>query len=322
MQDINIIVDVYGNDNGTESMIKGAISALDKHEDVIVTLSGDENEIQEILKKLNFSSERLQILNAPDKITNYDSPMRAVFAKPDSSMIKGIKQLAENENYSGIISSGNTGVLLVGCMRHLNIEKGQRLALCAVLPTVSGGFTCLVDTGATVDCSSAELVRFAYLGNVFIKTYFGIENPRIGLLSNGAESSKGNKLVKETHAVLKDKQDINFVGNVEGNVALSGCCDVLVCDGFDGNQVLKVTEGTASRIIADIVKYAKQTQSEEIMKLVKHLAGVYDLGSLGGGYLLGTTKPVVKIRGNSGEQAVASAVGMIINGIKNKPLYD
>ena len=153
------------------------------------------------------------------------------------------------------------------------------------------------------------------------KTY-GIENPKIGLLSNGSESSKGNKLVKETYPLLEADETLNFVGNVEGNTALSGVCDVLVCDGFAGNQVLKVTEGTATRIITDVMKYAYRENSDEIKRLGAHLMSIYDIGSLGGGVILGAAKPIIKTRGNAKESAVVNTAEMLINTANNKSVFD
>jgi glycerol-3-phosphate acyltransferase PlsX len=141
-------------------------------------------------------------------------------------------------------------------------------------------------------------------------------------LSNGAEETKGNKVVKEAHQLIKNDEELNFVGNIEGSNALSGDCDVLVCDGFAGNQVLKVTEGTAKRIITDIVKYAKRTGSQEIMGLVGYLMGVYDIASLGGGNLLGCAKPIVKAHGSSDEKAIVSTSRMVLNMAQNKEIFD
>ena len=155
-----------------------------------------------------------------------------------------------------------------------------------------------------------------------MRRMYGIESPRVGLLSNGTEPTKGNRLVKESHKLLADDAQINFIGNVEGNTALSGSCDVLVCDGFDGNQVLKVTEGTATRIITDIMKYAHKKNSPEIKELGMHLMGLYDIGALGGGIILGLKKPVIKIRGNAGGKAVVSTSGMLLNMAQNKTVYE
>jgi glycerol-3-phosphate acyltransferase PlsX len=207
-------------------------------------------------------------------------------------------------------------------MRYVSGKERVRPALAAVLPSADGGFTCLVDTGATIDCTPQMLCHFARLGSAFMSATYGIESPRVGLLSNGSESSKGNKLVKETHPMLAADESLNFIGNVEGNTALSGICDVLVCDGFAGNQVLKVTEGTAMRIITDVMKYAHREGSAEVKKLGAHLMAVYDISSLGGGVILGTAKPVIKARGNSNESSVVNTSRMILNIARGESVFD
>ena len=237
-------------------------------------------------------------------------------------MIVGLQTLSSREDIFGMITSGNTGVLLTGAMRYVSSKERVRPALAAILPSSNGGFTCLVDTGATIDCTPQILHHFANLGSEFMKVTYGMENPRIGLLSNGSEPTKGNKLVKETYPLLSEDEKLNFVGNIEGNVALSGLCDVLVCDGFAGNQVLKVTEGTATRIITDIMKYAYRENSVEIKKLGAHLMSIYDIGSLGGGVILGTAKPIIKTRGNAKESAVVNTSEMLLNMAQNKAVFD
>ena len=296
-----IVIDTKGSDNGAAVIVKGAALALEKHEKLSVLLVGDEKLIAEECQKLGMPMDRVEILDAPEEITNYDNPAAALFEKQNSSLVKALMALNERDDLYGLITAGNTGALLSGTVRFLTSKERVRPALAAVLPTADGSFTCLVDTGATIDCNASTLLHFAKLGNKFMKQMYGIESPRIGLLSNGAEPTKGNKVVKETHALLANEAELNFIGNVEGNTALSGVCDVLVCDGFAGNQVLKVSEGMAKRLITDIVKYAKKTGNASIMELVGHLMSVYDFGSLGGGLILGSEKPIVKARGNSNE---------------------
>ena len=317
-----VVIDTKGGDKGASAMIKGAALALCKHPSLGVLLVGKRDEIENELATLQYPRERLEILEADDEVTNYDSPTDALFHKTESSMLKGLRALSEREELVGMVSSGNTGILLTGAMRYLPLKERVRPALAAVLPAQDGSFTCLVDTGATIDCTWDILQHFARLGSEFMRNMYGIESPRVALLSNGAESSKGNKLVKETYPILEADESINFVGNVEGNTALSGSCDVLVCDGFAGNQVLKVTEGTATRIITDIMKYAYKTQSDEIKKLAAHLMGIYDIGSLGGGIILGVSKTVIKIRGNAGEDAVVNTSEMLLNMAQNKAVFD
>lgn len=319
---IKIVIDTRGGDNGALPLIKGACEALKQNEHLAVLLVGEEALIAEECEKLGMPKDRTEILDAPLEITNYDSAADAIFNKIESSMLKGLSALASRDDLFGMITTGNTGVLITGAMRYLSGKNRVRPALSAVLPAVSGGFVCLVDTGATIDCTPQMLHHFARLGRDFTRDAYAIENPKIGLLSNGSESSKGNKLVKETYPMLENDEELNFVGNIEGNKALSGDCDVLVCDGFAGNQVLKVTEGTATRIITDIMKYAHREGSDEIKKLAFHLMGIYDIGSLGGGIILGIEKPVIKARGNAGEGAIVNISKMLINMAENRAIFD
>lgn len=319
---VKLLIDTKGGDNGVAVMVKGAGDALKKFGELGVVLVGDDGSIREECEKLQIAMDRVEIVDAKGEITNFDNPAEALFRKTDSSMLTGLQVLAERDDIFGMITAGNTGVLLTGAMRYVSGKDRVRPALAAVLPSADGGFTCLVDTGATIDCTPQMLHHFAKLGSDFMKMTYGIENPRVGLLSNGSEPTKGNKLVKETHPILAKDENLNFVGNVEGNTALSGVCDVLVCDGFAGNQVLKVTEGTATRIITDIMKYAYRENSDEIKKLGSHLMGVYDIGSLGGGVILGIAKPIIKTRGNAKESAIVNTSEMLLNMANNKAVFD
>ena len=324
MADIcKIVIDTKGSDKGAEEIIKGAFSALERNDRLAVLLVGDGEYLRTRVAELSSDLlARVEILDAPDEVTNYDDPSVAVFKKLDSSMMKSLTALSERDDLFGLITAGNTGALIAGSVRYLSTPERVRPCLAAVLPAADGSFTCLVDTGATIDCTPSMLLHFARLGSELMRNMYGIEAPRVGLLSNGAEPTKGNKLVKEAHQLLHDAEDLNFVGNIEGNVALSGACDVLVCDGFAGNQVLKVSEGMATRLITDMVKYAKKNGSREVMELVGHLMGVYDFSSLGGGIILGCKKPVIKTRGSSGASAVANTAAMLMNMAANKAVFD
>ncbi len=319
---MKIVIDTKGGDKGAQAMIRGVAAAVRKFEEVDFLLVGDAEYVTAECREQGIPDGRVEILDAPDEITNYDSPADAIFRKSKSSMVMALEALGSRDDLYGIITAGNTGALLIGSMRYLPDEHRTRPVLSAVLPAENGSFTCLVDTGATVDCTPDMLHHFARLGRDFMHDTYGLESPRVGLLSNGSESTKGNALVKATHPILAEDPEINFVGNIEGNRALSGDCDVLVCDGFAGNQILKVTEGTATRIITDVMKYAHRKGSDEIKALGAHLMGIYDIGSLGGGYILGVRKPVIKIRGNSGEAAVVSATQMLVNTSCHRALFD
>ena len=317
-----IVIDTKGGDNGPSVMVKGAALALERFPQLHVLLAGDERLLREECERLRIPAQRAEILDAPGEITNFDNPAQAVYVKTDSSLLRALDALSSRDDLVGMITCGNTGAALAGAMRYLSGENRVRPALAAILPAQSGGFTCLVDTGATVDCTAAMLHHFAHLGSDLMRSMYGIEAPRVGLLSNGTEPTKGNKLVKETYPLLSADEGLHFIGNIEGSDALSGACDVLVCDGFAGNQVLKVTEGTAKRMMTDIMRYAKKTNSADAERLFTHLMGVYDIGSLGGAIILGVTKPVVKARGNADERAVVSVSEMLLNMAQHKAVFD
>jgi glycerol-3-phosphate acyltransferase PlsX len=319
---VRIVVDTEGSDRGAPMMVKGVKEALDKFENLAVILVGNE---QTLLRECEACglvlSERAEILHASEVITNYDSPAEALFKKTDSSLVRSLEALAKREDTFGMLNAGSTGALIAGAMRYLPTPDRVRPALAAILPAESGGFTCLCDTGATIDCPATTLHHFARLGSEFMKSMYGVKTPRIGLLSNGAEPTKGNKAVKEAHALIAEDKELNFVGNIEGTKALSGECDVLVADGFAGNQVLKVTEGIATRIIKDIVKLAKKSGEEKYMQLVGYLMGIYDFNSLGGGIILGIRKPVIKAHGAATEASVVSTLKMLLTMAQNNSVY-
>jgi len=321
MTTYKIAIDVMGSDNGPEILVEGAVQAVSENEELSVVLFGNAEVIEKKLAELACDRTRIEVVHASDVITNYDNPMEAIFRKSDSSLVKALVALGEREDLVGLINAGSTGALLAGSLRYVPAKELKRPALAAILPAEQGGFLCLCDTGANIDCTSDHLVAFAHMGSDFMKEFYGIEEPRIGLLSNGVEETKGNKLVKETHARLKGEDGLNFIGNVEGNRALSGDCDVLVCDGFAGNQVFKNSEGIARRIITDIVRYAKKTDNPEIMKLVAHLMGMYDFSALGGAIVLGVGKPIIKARGTANADSIKNTSSMLLNMAKNQTLF-
>ena len=319
---ITVVIDIMGSDRGPETIVKGACQALLDSEDLDVCLVGDKAAIEKAIEDNKAPKDRIRVVPTTEVITNFDHPVMALQSKKDSSLVKALSILRDEETCVGLVNAGSTGALLVGSMMFLS-KPGERVrpALAAVLPAEKGGFVCLVDTGANIDCLPSMLVQFAHQGSDFMKDMYRIESPKVGLLSNGAEETKGNKLVKETHQMLKEDKSINFVGNIEGTNALSGDCDVLVCDGFAGNQVLKNSEGIARRIITDIVKYSKQTGKPEFMALVQHLMATYDFNSLGGGIVLGVDKPVIKAHGAANESSIRNTVKMLVNLAHNKNIY-
>lgn len=322
MKEFLVVIDTLGSDKGPEMVVTGAALALKEFNNLKVCLTGDESQIKKILEEKGADLSRVKIINAPDAITNYDHPVMAIREKTNSSLVKALEELKNNEEAVALINAGSTGALLVGSMMFLNDGQIQRPALAAILPSENGGFTCVVDTGANIDCTSDMLVQFAKYGSRLMHDLYKIDSPRVGLLSNGAEETKGNALVKETHQLLKAEKDLNFAGNIEGTNALSGDCDVLVCDGFAGNQVLKVSEGIARRLITDIVKKGKKEGNQEYLKLAQELMAMYDFNSLGGAIVLGVSKTVIKAHGAANEMSIVNTVRMALNLAENKSVYN
>lgn len=322
MKRYKIVIDTLGSDKGPEAIILGASMALKEFPNLDITLVGPEALINEKIKELEIDSSRLKIINANETITNYENPYTGIMNKPNASLVLAMKEVGkEEENYSGMITAGNSGAILMGSFRFLSDENKTRPCMSALLPNGKGSYTCVVDCGATIDCTSGQLHQFAHLGSDLMKKMYNIESPKVGLLSNGAEPTKGNHLVKETFPILNEDKELNFVGNIEGNNALSGDCDVLVCDGFAGNQVLKNTEGMAKRFITDIVVYSKKKNRPEFMEVAQYLMKTYDISALGGGMILGTRKLIIKARGNSDERAIVNISRMLLNYANGAALF-
>ena len=313
-QQYKIVVDALGSDKGPEAIILGASMALKEFPNLSITLVGPESLIKEKMQEYGADQARFKVIPAEETITNYENPYTGIMNKPQASLVQAMKEVGkEEENYAGMITAGNSGAILMGSFRFLNDANKTRPCMAAMLPNGKEGYTCLVDTGATIDCTSSQLHSFARLGSDVMKKMYHIESPRVALLSNGAEPTKGNHLVKETFPILQEDKGLNFVGNIEGNNALSGDCDVLVCDGFAGNQVLKNTEGMAKRLITDIVMLSKKRNRPEFMEVAQYLMKTYDISALGGGMVLGTRKLIIKARGNSDERAIVNVSRMLLN---------
>ena len=241
---MKIGLDVSGGDFAPKATIDGALLAkqvLDS--DVTIVLYGDELIIQKELASRSQSAELFEIVHAPEVITYHDHPTRALPKKPNSSIAVGFEMLAK-----GLIdvfaSNGNTGAMLVGSMYKLNTIPGViRPCITSTLPTVNGGQSILLDVGSNADCKSDVLYQFAVLGSVYATTVLGIEKPKVALLNIGEEDSKGNLLSIATHKLLAESDELNFTGNIEGRDIFTGAADVIVCDGFTGNIVLKEAEG-------------------------------------------------------------------------------
>ena len=322
MNQYKIVIDALGSDKGPEAIILGVSLALKEFPDLSITLVGPEDLINEKIKELEIDSSRLKIVNATETITNYENPYTGIMNKPNASLVLAMKEVGkEEEDYAGMITAGNSGAILMGSFRFLSDENKTRPCMAAVLPNGAASYTCLVDTGATIDCTPSQLHSFARLGSDLMRKMYQIESPRVALLSNGAEPTKGNHLVKETYPLLEEDKSLNFIGNIEGNKTISGDCDVLVCDGFAGNQVLKNIEGMAKQLITDIVVLSKKRNRPEFMEVAQYLMKTYDLGALGGGIVLGPRKLIMKARGNSDERAIVNISRMIINHASGEAVF-
>ena len=310
---MKFVVDCYGGDLSPKANVLGAVQAVNKFSDLNLILCGRESEIKDILAG-EYSGDRIDIINADEIINNSDIPTNAIRQKTGSSMVVAYDLLKNNDDISGIISSGSTGALLAGAIMKIGrIPNIIRPALCPILPTVNNKGVALIDCGANVDCKADMLVQFAYMGSAYMSAVFGVEKPKVGLLSNGSEDKKGNALTKEAFELLSES-NINFMGNMEGRDILSGQYDVVVCDGFSGNVALKSCEGTAGAIF-NVLKSEinsgglKAKLGALLLKNV--LRGVkkkLDYNEIGGAGFLGVNKIVVKAHGSSGSKAFAAAI--------------
>ena len=311
---MKIILDCFGGDNCPDSAIEGALLAIEADKSLCVTLCGDQKIIEEYLANKSYDKNRIDILHAADVITNDDVPTLAIRRKKDASMVVGLKNLADGE-YDGLVSSGNTGALLVGTSVIVKrIDGVQRCSLSPVLPTmIDGKSTILVDGGANVDCNPNMLKEFAIMGSAYMKSVCGVENPKVGLLNNGAEEEKGNELTKSAHALLKNS-NVNFVGNIEARDLFTGDVDVIVADGFDGNVSIKSAEGMGNAIFKMLKRYIMEGGLRAkigyllLKPSLKKLKGIMSGEAVGGGVFLGAKKIVVKAHGASNDVAFKNAI--------------
>ena len=244
---MKIAIDISGGDFAPAANLDGAILAQKElKDDAIIVLIGDEEQINSGLIERNVSATLFEIIHAPEVITFHDHPTRALSKKPNSSISVGFIKLAKEE-VNAFASTGNTGAMLVGSMYRLNTIPGIiRPCITSTLPAIDGSKTILLDVGSNADCKSDVLYQFAVLGSLYSQHVHNIENPRVALLNIGEEESKGNLLTIATYKLLAESDEINFIGNIEGRHIFSGKADVIVCDGFTGNVVLKQAEGIYS----------------------------------------------------------------------------
>lgn len=312
---MKIIIDAMGGDNAPEQIVLGALDALKADKSVSVTLVGNADGINNVLKENEYDKSRLQIIAANDVISNDESPTMAIKTKKESSLVKAFEALMSDESCGGMVSAGSTGAVLVGAFMKVGRIKGvSRPALAPVLPSLTGKGVVLCDCGANVDSKPINLLHFAIMASAYAKIMLGVENPRVGLLNNGVEAHKGNELSRQAYELLSANDDINFVGNCEARDMLSGDFEVVVSDGFDGNIALKTAEGTANLMLKLIKKgvYAGGLKSKlgalMLKPVFKDVQKKLDYNALGGACFLGVKKVIVKAHGASERGAICASI--------------
>ena len=314
---MKIILDAMGGDNAPEAPVLGAIEAA-KVFGTQITLVGRGEDILEVLKKHNIETlpAGMEISNADDVVDMHDDPGSVIHKRKNSSMVIGLKMLAEGQG-DAFVSAGSTGALLTGATLIVKRVRGiRRAAMGPAFPNKTGGKTVILDCGANAECTPEFLLQFGLVGSLFAKKSLGIENPRVGLLNIGTEDSKGTPLQKEAYGMLQKAHDrglINFVGNVESRDVPLGAVDVVVCDGFSGNVLLKGIEGTAMFMGSLMSKMFKKNLLSKlaallVMKDIKAFKKMLDYREIGGTQFLGIKKPVIKAHGSSDALAFRNAV--------------
>ena len=308
---MKIILDAMGGDNAPAEILKGAAAATAAWPDVEILAVGDAERIAACVKENAIEMKNIEIVNATEVIEMCDEPAKAVRAKKDSSMVVGLRMLAEGKG-DAFVSAGSTGALHVGASLIVRTVKGvKRPALATVIPGKTPFL--LLDCGANVECRASMLEAFGVMGSVYMNKVMGLEQPRVALVNNGAEESKGTPTYVEAHQLLKNNKAIHFVGNIEPRDIPAGHADVVVADGFTGNVVLKLTEGLAKYFGSKLKEMFKKSLGTKVGYLllkggVADFKKSMDADEYGGAPLLGTRRPVIKAHGSSNARAIQNAI--------------
>lgn len=313
---MRIVVDGMGGDNAPKAVVGGVVEAINEF-NVEIAITGDEELLEQEFANYEFDRSKLEIIHTTEVIENEDKPVQAIRRKKDSSMVVALN-LVKEKKADAIVSAGSTGALLTGATLIVGRIKGiDRPCLCPCMPNIKGGMTIIADSGANADCKPRNLSEFAMMSNIYLKKVLGMENPRIGLGNIGSEEGKGNELVKSAYNELKT-MDLNFVGNIEGRDVIESKADVIVCDGFTGNIMLKTCEGVAM----GMMKLVKETLMSSfkgklgallIKEDMRKLKAFLDYSEYGGAPFLGVKGGVIKAHGSSNSKAIKNAIKQAIN---------
>lgn len=320
MEKIVIAIDTMGTDNGSAYFVQGIAEAMDLYDDLSFIVTGKEEELKTYIDQYGCDKTRIEVVDATEEITCHDAPVDAIRRKKNSSMVLALNAVKEGRA-AACISGGNSGALLAGGQLLVGRAKGVKRTPLAPLIPHRYGSSLLIDCGANVDAKPENLVQFAKMGSIYMKNIEGIENPRVGIINIGAEDEKGNELVKSTIPLLRECKDINFIGSVESRDIPNGPADVLVCEAFVGNVLLKFFEGLGKMFMAEIKDTLKSSVKTKIggaliYKPIKKTFKRYMADDKGGAPLLGLKGLVVKIHGNSKDTEVRSAIEQCRNFVK------
>lgn len=312
---MKIILDAMGGDNAPLEILKGAVDAVNEF-DVEIVLVGDKHRIDAVASENNIDISKFEIIHTSVSVGMDDDPMTVLRTKKESSMCVGLRMVAAGEG-SAFVSAGNTGALFTAASLIVRKIPGiQRAAIASILPMQPP--VLLLDSGANINVTDEYIEQFAIMGNVYMKSIFGLELPRIGLLNNGAESSKGTQLQLDAYQRLSLNSDLNFVGNIEANKVPFDSCDVLVTDGFTGNILLKSIEGMGKLMIKTLKDtFSKNLRTKASYLMIKDQVGEirknFDSSTYGGAPMLGLKKPVIKAHGSSKARAIKNAIRQAMN---------
>lgn len=309
---VNVALDAMGGDHAPQEIIKGALDALAIRDDIKIYLCGREDVIKQHLTNCPYQEDRLEIVHADEIIETGEAPVMAIRRKKDSSIVKGLGLVKEGI-CDAFVSAGSSGAILVGGQFIVGRIKGvERTPLAPLIPTEKG-VALLIDCGANVDARASHLVQFAKMGSVYMENVIGIKNPKVAIVNIGAEEEKGNMLVKETYPLLKNCPEINFVGSIEARDIPKGDVDVIVCEAFVGNVILKLYEGVGATMLKVIKGGLMSTFRSQIGALLikpalKKTMKKFDASEYGGAPLLGLKGLVVKAHGSSKAKEITNSI--------------